>query len=253
MSRILIIAKRELTSLFYSPIAYFVMFLFLLVMGFLFGVFVFNPGQPSEVRTLVDYSRFGLFFIIPLMTMSLFSDEYRSGRIEMLRTIPITELQLVLGKFFGASFFFLILVAITLMYVGLLVIFGRPDWGMTAAAYLGLILLGFMFVSVGLFFSACTQNQIVAALATFLVLGFFTFISWISSMLPTVIPLSKWPASLHLPDVPLRNPFYYLGVGPHIADFAKGVVDTSHLAYFISFTLLFLFGTYLLLESRKWR
>jgi ABC-type transport system involved in cytochrome c biogenesis permease component len=145
MSTVLTIAKREVTSLFYSPIAYFVLFLFLVVTGFLFGLQVFVPGQLSEIRRFIDFSRFGLFFIIPGITMSVFADEYRSGRIEMLRTSPITEAQLVLGKYLGAAYFFLILVAVTLVFVGLLVIYGRPDWGMTAAAYVGLILLGLMF------------------------------------------------------------------------------------------------------------
>jgi ABC-2 type transport system permease protein len=246
MSTVLTIAKREVTSLFYSPIAYFVLFLFLVVTGFLFGLQVFVPGQLSEIRRFIDFSRFGLFFIIPGITMSVFADEYRSGRIEMLRTSPITEAQLVLGKYLGAAYFFLILVAVTLVFVGLLVIYGRPDWGMTAAAYVGLILLGLMFVSVGVFFSACTQNQIVAYLATLLTLAFFTFISELSMLVPAFIPLP-------MVNVPLRAPLYYIGVGPHIADFAKGVVDSSHLAYFGTFTLLFLFCTYLLLESRKWR
>lgn len=242
MSRIAIIAKREVGSLFYSPIAYFVLFLFLIVTGILFGWLVFIPGKPSEVRDLVDFSRFGLFFIIPGLTMSLLADEYRSGRIEMLRTSPLTELDLVLGKYFGAMLFYLILLASTFIYIALLVAYGRPDWGSTFAAYLGLLLLGMMFVSIGLFFSSCTQNQIVAYLATLLVLGFFTFCSALVTLFP-----AKWGF------VPIRQPLTYLGVGPHIADFAKGIVAVSHLSYFLGFTLLFLFLTYLVLESRKWR
>jgi ABC-2 type transport system permease protein len=240
--RVLTIARREVTSLFYSPIAYFVLFLFLLVTGFLFAALVFVPGQLSEVRTLVDYSRFGLFFIIPGITMSLLSDEYRSGRIEMLRTSPLTEFDLVVGKYLGAMFFYLILLASTLLFVALLVIYGRPDWGQTFAAYLGLLLMGMMFVSIGIFFSTCTQNQIVAYLATLLVLGFLTFASGLATILPTALWI-----------IPVRAPLAYLGVASHIADFSKGVIAVSHLGYFCGFTLLFLFLTYLILESRKWR
>ena len=246
MSRTLTIARREFTSLFYSPVAYLVLFLFLLYMGILFGTFIFHPGMPSEMRDLIGFSRFGLFFIVPLMTMSLFADEYRSGRIEMLRTSPITESQLVMGKFTGAMLFYLVLVASTLIYVTLLVIYGQPDWWQTAAAYLGLILMGAVYVSIGLFFSACTQNQIVAALASFLTLGFFSIIGDLAGRLWVSIPIGNF-------NIPLRAPLYYLGVGTHIADFGKGVVDTSHLAYFALFTGLFLFLTYLLLESKKWR
>ncbi len=242
MSRVLTIAKREVTSLFYSPIAYFVLFLFLLVTGFLFAALVFLPGQLSEVRPLVDYSRFGLFFIIPGITMSLLSDEYRSGRIEMLRTSPLTEFDLVMGKYLGAMFFYLILLAATLIYVLLLLVYGRPDWGQTFAAYLGLLFMGMMFVSIGTFFSTCTQNQIVAYLATLLVLGFLTF----SSGLATILPVALW-------IIPVRAPLAYLGVASHIADFSKGQIAVAHLGYFFGFTLLFLFLTYLILESRKWR
>jgi len=242
MGRVLTIAKREVASLFYSPIAYFVLFLFLIVTGILFGWLVFIPGKPSEVRDLVDYSRFGLFFIIPGLTMSLLADEYRSGRIEMLRTSPITEFDLVIGKYLGAIFFYLILLASTLLYLALLVIFGRPDWGQTFAAYLGLFLLGMMFISIGLFFSTCTQNQIVAYLATLLVLAFLTFCGSLATLFPPSLGI-----------IPIREPLHYLGAGSHIADFAKGVVALTHVGYFFGFTLLFLFLTYLILESRKWR
>ncbi|HVS71048.1 MAG TPA: ABC transporter permease [Phycisphaerae bacterium] len=242
MGRVYVIARREVGALFYSPIAYFVLFLFLLVTGFLFGSLVFVPGQLSEVRQLVEYLRFGLFFIVPGITMSLLADEYRSGRIEMLRTSPITELDLVLGKYLGAMLFYIILLASSFIYVALLVIWGRPDWGQTFSAYLGLLLLGMMFVSIGLFFSTCTKDQIVAYLATMLVLGFMTFASGLS----TLVPKQQW-------FIPLRAPINYLGVWAHISDFSRGVVDTEHLVYFLGFTLLFLFLTYLIVESRKWQ
>src|SRR3974377_1901310 len=92
------IARREVAGFFYSPIAYMVMFLFLVFLGILFGAWVFIAGQLTDMRSLFGFSRAGLFIIVPLMTMAMFSDEYESGRIEMLRTSPITETQLLLGK-----------------------------------------------------------------------------------------------------------------------------------------------------------
>ncbi len=243
MSRVMTIAKREVTSLFFSPIAYIVMFLFLLYMGLVFAGLVFVPGQLTELRRLVDFSRFGLFFIVPLMTMSLFSDEYRSGRIEMLRTSPITEFDLLLGKFIGAMFFFLILLGLTLIHLTLLMIFGHPDYGQTFSCYLGLALMGMMFVSVGLFYSSCTQNQIVAALGSLLTLGFFTFSGGLSELIPGSTKIFEW----------IHSAMIYLSVGTHLEDFSKGVLDTSHLSYFLGFSAIFLFMTYLVLESRKWR
>ena len=246
MSRVLTIAKREVSSLFLSPIAYLVLFLFLVFMGIIFAWWIFIPGQVTELRNLVDLSRFSLFFIVPLMTMSIFADEYRSGRIEMLRTSPITELDLVLGKFLGAMTFYLFLIASTFIYLALLMIFGRPDFGQVLASYVGMILMGCMFVAVGLFFSACTKEQIVAALAGIITLGAFTIISRFSQSLPGPFKLGSW-------EINFRSVADYLSVGTHIGDFAKGTIEITNVVYFVGFTLLFLFWTYLLLESRKWR
>jgi len=246
MSAITTIAGRELKSLFVSPIAYLVLFLFFIAMGTLFSLMAFRPNELAEIRPVTDFSRFALFFILPGLTMSIFSEEYKTGRIEMLRTSPITEAQLLLGKFFGAYAFYLVLLAATLVYVLLLTIYGRPDWGQTMAAYLGMLLMGGMFIAVGIFFSACTKDQIVAYLATLLVLGFLTFASGLSTLLPTNVSLF----GLTIPAAATLN---YLGVGSHIGDFSKGVVDTAHVSYFLLVTLFFLLMTYLLLESRKWR
>jgi len=246
MGRVLTIARREVSSLFYSPIAYVVMFLFLLFMGIFFAWWVFIPGQVTELRRLVDVARFALFFIVPLMTMSIFSEEYKSGRIEMLRTSPVTEFDLVIGKFLGAMGFYLVLVATTFIFLGLLLIFGKPDWGQVFASYIGLGLMGAMYVSVGVFFSACTREQIVAAMGSFLTLAAFSLITLFTDSLPAVL-------NVFGAKVPIRAVAIYLGSGSHMADFSKGVLATSHVFYFGGFTLLFLFFTYLLLESRKWR
>jgi len=206
----------------------------------------FGPGALTEMRWLVVTSRIDLFLVVPLLTMSVFADEYHSGRMEMLRTSPITEMQLLLGKYAGALGFYVILLALTGLYLGLLVIFGRPDWGQTWCCYLGLLLLGMMFVSVGVFYSACTQNQIVAALASVLTLLVFTFADMLSSYLPPAWKVLKL-------DIPARGSLRYIGVGTHLEDFSKGVFDTGHASFFLLFTALFLFLTYLVLESKKWR
>lgn len=246
MSRTFTIAKREVTSLFYSPIAYIVLAFFLLFMGIFFAVMIFVPGQITELRRLIDLSRFAFFFLVPTLTMHLFANEYNSGRIEMLRTSPISEFQLLMGKFFGAMGFFLVLVAATFVFLILLMIYGQPNFGQVIASYTGMILMGCMFVSIGLFYSACTQHQIVAWLAGILTLAAFTMLSWFAPMMPATIPIFKL-------NLPLRSVANYLSVGQHLADFSKGTIQTSHVAYFLGFTALFLFLTYLLLESRKWR
>ena len=247
MTRVGTIAKRELAAVFFSPIAYVVLFIYLLVMGILFSIFTFAPGNVTEVRRFFDLARFCLFFIIPPMTMSLIADEYRSGRIEMLRTSPLTEGDLVIGKYLGARGFYVVLLAVTLVYVLLLAIFGRPDYGAVLSCYLGMLLLGMLFVSIGLFFSSVSQNQIVAFLATLLVLGVLTFVDVISTNFAPA-SVSFWGMTL-----PIREPLNYLGVGTHVGDFLKGVVEISNTVYFLSGSFLFLFMTYLTLESRKWR
>ena len=242
MSQVLTIAKREVLSLFVSLVAYFVLFLFLASMAILFIWQVFLPGRMVEVRVLIDLSRFVLFFIIPLLTMSIFSDEYRSGRVEILRTSPITELQLLIGKFIGAMVFYLFLVASTLIFLILLMLYGKPDFGQVVSSYIGMIFMGFMFVAVGLFFSACTREQILAALSSTMTLGLLVALSYFSSSLPAKLWI-----------LPLRPVADYLAVGTHIGDFTRGSIELTNIIYFSGFGLLFLFFTYLVLESKKWR
>lgn len=246
MGAVLTIAKRELTSLFVSPVAYVVLFLFLVFMGIIFTWQIFVPGQYVEIRSLIDWSRFSLFFVVPLMTMSMFSDEYRSGRIEMLRTSPISDFQLLLGKYIGAMCFYLVLVASTVIYLLLLLHYGWPDFGQVVASYIGMIFMGLMFVAVGLFFSACTAEQIVAAMAGMITLGCFTIISFLTPKLPIDVGVVS-------ARIPIRSVADYMAVGTHIGDFTRGSIELTNIAYFSGIALLFLFWTYLLLESKKWR
>ena len=249
MSRVLIIANREIKSLFISPIAYVVLFLFLAFMGIVFMLplaRIFVPGNVIELRELTNFTRFALFFVMPLLTMSMFSDEYKSGRIEMLRTSPITEFDLVAGKFLGAMAYYLILVGSTLLYLMILWFFGKPDFGQVVSCYLGMTLMGCMFVAVGLFYSACSDDQIVAALSGIITLGILTITQYIAPFVPL-----NW--SFLWFKIPIRPVVEYLSVGTHIGDFARGSVELGNVVYFAGFAGLFLFWTYLVLESRKWR
>ncbi len=247
MGRVLIIARREVSSLFVSPIAYVVLFLFMLFMGIIFAWRIFTPGEVIELRQLTNFSRFALFFVVPLLTMSMFSDEYHSGRIEMLRTSPLTELDLVLGKFIGAMVFYLALIASTLLFLVILASFGRPDFGQVLSCYLGMTVMGCMFVAVGLFFSACTGEQIVAALSGIITLGMLTISDYFAPSLPRELTITSKIV------VPIRSVVEYLTVGTHIGDFTRGSVELGNSMYFLGIAALFLFWTYLVLESRKWR
>jgi ABC-2 type transport system permease protein len=246
MSQVMTIAKREFSSLFISLVGYLVLSLFLFFMGLIFIWRIFVPGQIIELRDLTDFSRFGLFFIIPLLTMSFFSEEYRSGRIEMLRTSPISEFQLLVGKYLGAMWYYFVLLGVSTIFLFLLLIFGKPDFGKIFSCYLGMALMGSMFVSVGLFFSACTREPILAALFTFLTLGFFTLSNFITPFIPRSI-------SVFSKEFTVQRVFEYLTLKTHIVDFARGSVELGNIIYFLGFSALFLFWTYIVLESKKWR
>ena len=142
--------------------------------------------------------------------------------------------------------FYLFLVASTLLYLAILLPFGRMDAGQVISSYIGMFFLGLMFVAAGLFFSACTREQIVAALAGMITLGALTILSFILPLLPIQFGTGRFA-------VPVRAVAEYLAVGTHVANFTKGSIELTSVTYFLGFAAMFLFWTYLLLESRKWR
>src|SRR3954447_22086532 len=177
MSRSIVIAKRELSSYFYSPIAYVAMFFFLLACGLLFWG-DFQPGQPVAMRTLFDWMVWLLVLVIPMLCMGLLAQEWASGTVETMMTAPVLESDVVLGKFFGSLAFFAILVFPTLIYVFLLRIYGRPDLGPIFSGYLGILLVGALFIAIGLFCSSLTRSQVVAAVSAAAVLFVVTIVPW---------------------------------------------------------------------------
>jgi ABC-2 type transport system permease protein len=246
MGKISALAQREMAGLFFSLIGYIVIALYLGIMGLFFAYLVFIPGRPADLRQLFEFSYIAPIFVVPIMTMGVFSEEYNSGRIEMLRTSPITEFDILMGKFLGAMGFYLAMVASTLIYLLLLVIFGHPNYGEVQAGYLGLVLMGTLFVSIGLFFSALTRHQIIAAMCGMIVLAVVGFFNDIVAQFISGVTSNK--ALLYLRDL-----LEYLSFRDHMAGFSKGIVEINHVFFFLGTAFLFLFATYLVLESRKWR
>jgi ABC-2 type transport system permease protein len=232
------IAERELSAMFFSPIAYAVIAIFLIVAGIFFSWQTFLPGEEASLRTLMDNMPLIFVFVLPMLTMRLMSEEFRSGTVEPLTTAPITDADVILGKFYGGLVFFLVLLATTLPHWVLVGMYGDTDFGGTLASYLGLMLLGAMYLSVGLFFSTCTSNQVIAVLGSFVFLAVFTF-------------LANFLA-LRL-DGTLRVVMQYLSVVTHYQDFARGMVGLTHVFFFLSTTVFFLFLAIKVLESRRWR
>src|SRR3954468_20477948 len=203
MRNVLAIAQRELNAYFASPIAYVMIGFFALLFGYFFYAALFffeqqsaqvgmNPTQALNVNqmligpTLMNTTVI-MLFVFPLITMRTYSEEKRSGTIELLLTSPITDWQIILGKFFGAMFLYASMLGVTLIHLAVLFIYGRPEWKPIATAYLGLLLLGGCFISLGLFISSLTKNQIVAGMVTFAVFLLLWIITWIGSFSgPTV-------------------------------------------------------------------
>ena len=238
MSRAITIARREFLSYLFSPIAYVAMTLFLLVAGILFRK-DFEPGQPAAMRTIFDWMVWLLVFIVPLLCMGLLAQEWASGTIESLMTAPVGETDVVLGKFLGSLMLFILLVVPTLFYVVLLRIYSRPDYGPIFSGYLGILLVGALFIAIGLFCSSLTRSQIVAAVTTSAILFAVTILPWWAAGEATLAGFWRTVADQT--------------VFRRYTDFSKGVIDLGNLVFFIAATAVFLFLTVKVLESRRWK
>ena len=233
------LTQRELSVFFYSPIAYVVITVFLVVTGVFFISDNFLPGAEASLRiTFGNYLPVILVFVVPMLTMRLLSEEFRGGTIETLMTAPVSEADVVLGKFCGTLVFYLVMLATTLLHVILVAAYGPLDVGLVLCTYVGLILLGALYISVGLFFSACTRNQVIAVVCSFVLLAVLTF-------------LANYLAREQ--EGNLRVVLQHLSIMTHFQDFARGLFDINHLIFFLSTTALFLFGSVKVLESRRWR
>jgi ABC-2 type transport system permease protein len=256
MSNILAIAHKELKSYFAGPIAYIVIGFWALLYGYFYvailnffvqqsarmGQFGMQGPQSMNVnqqmiRPLLQNVLILILFLMPMVTMRSYSEEKRSGTIELLLTSPLTDFQIILGKFLGAMALYACMLGVTLIHLGLLFYFGRPEWKPIVTAYIGLLLMGGCFISVGLFISSLTKNQIVAGMVTFAVFLLLWIITWIGSLWgPTGDKITQ-----------------YLSIVDHYDDFGKGVLDTTHLVYYISFITFGLFLTAKSVDSERWR
>lgn len=233
------IMQRELLSLFYSPIGYVVIAGFLLLTGvFVLVAEVFEPGKPATLRRVFDFTPYILTIIIPAISMRLISDEYRSGTIETLMTAPLSDFQMVLGKYLAAVIFYAIMLGGTLIYLVVLAMYGQPDYGASFSSYLGLLLVGLAFVAFGTFTSSLSSNQVVA---------------WIVGMIPLM--LFVWFSSFIVGKTSgvLRDIVQRVNVVRHLDQFNRGLVTTESLVFFIGMAAFFLFATVKVVESKRWR
>ncbi len=238
MSKIVAVMNRELRAYFYSPLGYVVIGVYLIINGILFGTLDFVPNRPAEMQAAMNYTVLMLVFLLPILTMRLVSEEMSKGTIESLMTAPVTDMQVILGKYASSVVFFLALLAPTLAYPIVLAIFGNPDWGPIAAGYLGLLLLGMLFLAVGLLVSCFTRLQVVGAFVPFVFLAIMTLLcSFLAEKLSGVF----------------RSFFRYIGFYTRYQNFSKGIISLNDVVFFLSLTALVLFLSVKVLESRKWR
>jgi len=238
MNKIWIIAKRELRSFFDSLMAYVMIVMFLGFSGFftwLFGSDVFFVNQAS-LQSFFSISFWTLFFFIPAVTMGLLADERKTGTIELLVTKPVSDWQIVAGKFLSALLLICITLALTLPYYITVASIGKADHGAVWMGYLGLLFMSASYISIGLFASSITSNQIVAFLTALFIGIFFHLIFGLAGS-----SSGGWFASI----------LGYLSLSNHYESMARGVVDTKDVFYFLSIIFAGLICTELALSRRN--
>lgn len=239
MQNILTIFKKELAGYFNSAIAYIVIVLFLVLTG-LYTWYLWSSILIMGVVTMrpaFDVIPYTFLILIPAITMRSFSEEKKTGTIELLLTRPISDMEIILGKFLSALALTCIAILPTILYVFSLSMFlGKIDMGAIFGAYAGLILLSAIFVGIGIFCSSITENQIVAFLMSFFVILFFILIKFALVFLPAS----------------MASVLEYLSVNYHYASISRGVIDSRDLIYYISGIVILLLLTRTSLERRKW-
>ena len=253
MGNILAIAQKELKSYFASPIAYVIIGFFALVFGWFYVVSLdyfmrmsMQMGMPGQgqvnintmaIRPVLQNVSVVALFVLPLITMRTYSEEKRSGTIELLLTSPLTDFQIIMGKFLGAMVLYAAMLLVTMIHMALLFSYGNPEWRPVVTGYLGLLLMGGCFISVGLLISSLTKNQIVSGMVTFAVF----LLLWVIN----------WPASFSGPTT--QNVLNYLSITDHFDDFTKGILDTKHLIYYFSVISFGLFLTARSVDTERWK
>jgi ABC-2 type transport system permease protein len=254
MRNVIVIFKKELKSYFASPIAYLLLTIFAVIFGFFFysatrffvlqgmQMQMMGRGMPMDVNEyvirplLTNASVIGLF-LIPMITMRLYAEEKRSGTIELLMTSPVRDLEIVLGKWLAALVLYAAILGVSGINMGILFAFGRPDWKPILVGFLGLLLQGGCLLAIGIFISTMTRNQIIAGGATFAVCLMLWVLDWVSAY-----DQSAWAKVIS-----------YLSVVTHFEPFAKGVIDTKDVVFYLSMIFFGLFLTARSVESLRWR
>jgi len=237
MNNIVAIARKEFKAYFESPIAYIFITAYLLLVNFLYLWTFFVVGQ-ADIRPFFGFMPFVFLFLVPSITMRLWAEERKMGTLEILLTLPVTEKEVVLGKF-SASFLFLAVMLLLTFNIPLLVgALGDPDWGVVIGGYLGCLLLGASYLAIGLFASALSENQIVAFIIAI-------------ALCTALLVVGEWFFLMLVPDI-FVPVFEYLGLGTHFESLGRGVIDTRDFIYYFSVIGIFLYLNINTVENRTW-
>ena len=254
MRNIWTIARRELNSYFASPVAYVLLAMFAVIFGYFFfsavAFFVDYSGRaamqggagPMNVDQFIIQPTLGnfsiiLLFLSPMITMRLFAEEKRSGTIELLLTSPIYDYEIICGKWLAAMLLYACMLGVSLLSLGILFIYSTPDAKALAVAYLGLLLMGGTFLSLGAFISTLTRNQIVAGAVSFTLFLLLYVLDWVNAYSSSMI----------------GEVCQYIAIAPHIQQFSRGVIELKDTLYYLSAIGLGLFLSKRSMESLRWR
>lgn len=235
LKNITLILQKELRTFFNSPIAYIVIIVFLLIAGYFFTAPLFIVNQ-ATIRHFIDLVPLLYIFFIPAITMRLFAEEYKSGTIEILVTLPVEDYEILIGKYLSTVVFVIIAVLSTLIFPITVTLLGQIDWGQVIASYIGLVFTAAAFLAIGIFSSVLTKNQIIAFIIGFLICFSLFILGKISGVFVS-------PVFALLVD--------FIGLDRHFENISRGVIDTKDILYYLSIVVLFLYATLCIIKSRK--
>ena len=237
MNPALVIARREVRAFFNSPVAYIVVSAFTIIAGGIFFFFKFFLAQEASLRGFFESMPMLFMFLAPAITMRLLADEKASGTLELLITMPVRDWQVVLGKFLAAMTLLATTLLLTLVFAITVRALGPVDRGPTIGGYLGLLLMGGAYMSIGVMASSLTRNSIVSFILAFVISFGLYLLGKLTQFLP-----QAWQGLVS-----------YLSIDGHFENIGRGVIDTRDLIYYLSVMAVGLLIATLSLESRRWK
>lgn len=231
------IYKRELRAYFTSPMGYIIVAAIMAILDVSYFLLLFYYGQAIEMGFMLAYLNIPCFILIPLMTMRLLSEERNKKTDQLILTAPVSLPRIVLGKYFAACTVFLIAIAVSFVFPAFFFIFGEPSLSVIIGNYVGYMLLWFTMIAVGLFVSAVTENQMISAVTTCIILVVLYLLEMLSSSV--TIPV-------------LKQIVQALLLFSRFNDFAQGIFNVTTVVYYLSFIAVFLFATVRVLDKRRY-